>query len=121
MGASGRRPPCRVLQLSGLSDPVYVEAAVTVHQYDIVMDVTLINRYASLLVWLLGGACQCGYALLASTPSLPSSLPRMPRLLHTPAHALTGCPSVQTTKHIPVPSPHTLHCQDLGDAAQLWP
>jgi len=34
----------RVLQLTGLSDPVYAEARVTVHQYDIVLDVTLVNR-----------------------------------------------------------------------------
>eukprot|EP01018_Ginkgo_biloba_P040144 Gb_03760 [translate_table: standard] len=34
----------RVLQLTGFSDPVYAEAYVTVHQYDIVLDVTVINR-----------------------------------------------------------------------------
>ncbi|GFR51084.1 hypothetical protein Agub_g13410 [Astrephomene gubernaculifera] len=34
----------RVLQLTGLSDPVYAEAVVTVHQYDIVLDVTVTNR-----------------------------------------------------------------------------
>ncbi len=34
----------RVLQLTGLSDPVYAEAYVTVHQYDIVLDVTIVNR-----------------------------------------------------------------------------
>ncbi|XP_073033410.1 coatomer subunit beta-1-like [Primulina eburnea] len=34
----------RILQLTGFSDPVYAEAYVTVHQYDIVMDVTIINR-----------------------------------------------------------------------------
>jgi coatomer subunit beta len=34
----------RVLQLTGLSDAVYAEAYVTVHQYDIVLDVTVINR-----------------------------------------------------------------------------
>ena len=34
----------RVLQLTGFSDPVYAEAYVTVHQYDIVMDVTVVNR-----------------------------------------------------------------------------
>ena len=28
----------------GFSDPVYAEAYVTVHQYDIVLDVTIINR-----------------------------------------------------------------------------
>ncbi|KAF8073244.1 coatomer subunit beta-1 [Scenedesmus sp. PABB004] len=41
-GGAGRLN--RVLQLTGFSDPVYAEAAVTVHQYDIVMDVTLLNR-----------------------------------------------------------------------------
>lgn len=39
----------RVLQLTGFSDPVYAEAHVTVHQYDIVMDVTVINRSADTL------------------------------------------------------------------------
>ncbi|XP_009781478.1 coatomer subunit beta-1 [Nicotiana sylvestris] len=34
----------RVLQLTGFSDPVYAEAFVTVHHYDIVLDVTVINR-----------------------------------------------------------------------------
>ena len=34
----------RVIQLTGFSDPVYAEAYVTVHQYDIVMDVTVVNR-----------------------------------------------------------------------------
>jgi hypothetical protein len=29
---------------TGLADPVYAEAYVTVHQYDIVLDVTVINR-----------------------------------------------------------------------------
>ncbi|KAH6801607.1 Coatomer [Perilla frutescens var. frutescens] len=34
----------RIIQLTGFSDPVYAEAYVTVHHYDIVLDVTLINR-----------------------------------------------------------------------------
>jgi len=34
----------RILQLSGFSDPLYVEAYVNVHQYDIVMDVMVINQ-----------------------------------------------------------------------------
>ena len=33
-----------MLQLTGFSDPVYAEAYVTMHQYDIVMDVTVVNR-----------------------------------------------------------------------------
>lgn len=39
----------RVLQLTGFSDPVYAEAYVTVHQYDIVMDVTVLNRWAGVI------------------------------------------------------------------------
>lgn len=34
----------RVIQLTGFSDPVFAEAYVTVHQYDIVLDVTISNR-----------------------------------------------------------------------------
>ncbi|KMZ70478.1 Coatomer subunit beta [Zostera marina] len=34
----------RIMQLTGFSDPVYAEAYVTVHHYDIVLDVTVINR-----------------------------------------------------------------------------
>eukprot|EP00698_Gefionella_okellyi_P020701 TRINITY_DN6540_c0_g1_i1.p1 TRINITY_DN6540_c0_g1~~TRINITY_DN6540_c0_g1_i1.p1 ORF type:complete len:969 (+),score=240.95 TRINITY_DN6540_c0_g1_i1:62-2908(+) len=31
-------------QLTGLSDPIYAEAAITVHQYDIVLDFLVVNR-----------------------------------------------------------------------------
>lgn len=34
----------RVIQLTGYSDPVYVEAYVTVHQFDIVLDVLIFNQ-----------------------------------------------------------------------------
>ncbi len=34
---------------AGFSDPVYAEAFVTVHQYDIVMDVTVVNRSSETL------------------------------------------------------------------------
>jgi coatomer subunit beta len=34
----------RVYQLTGFSDPLYAEAHVTVHQYDIVLDVIIINQ-----------------------------------------------------------------------------
>ncbi|MEW5304789.1 MAG: hypothetical protein WDW36_007376 [Sanguina aurantia] len=39
----------KVLQLTGFSDPVYAEAYVTVHQYDITADVTVVNRSAETL------------------------------------------------------------------------
>mmetsp|Transcript_15168 Transcript_15168/g.38482 ORF Transcript_15168/g.38482 Transcript_15168/m.38482 type:complete len:938 (-) Transcript_15168:2260-5073(-) len=34
----------RVVQLTGFSDPIYAEAVMLVHQYDITMDVTVLNR-----------------------------------------------------------------------------
>ena len=34
----------RTLQLTGLSDAVYAEAVVILHQYDVVLDVLVINR-----------------------------------------------------------------------------
>jgi coatomer subunit beta len=35
------------MQLTGLSDAVYAEAAVITHQYDVVLDVTVTNRTKS--------------------------------------------------------------------------
>lgn len=34
----------KVVQLTGFSDPIYAEAYVTAHQYDIVLDVSVVNR-----------------------------------------------------------------------------
>ena len=41
---STRRHTTGRILFTGLADPVYAEAYVTVHQYDIVLDVTVINR-----------------------------------------------------------------------------
>ncbi|EGB05737.1 hypothetical protein AURANDRAFT_70289 [Aureococcus anophagefferens] len=38
-----------VYQLSGFADPVYAEACVTVHDYDIVLDILIVNRTPSTL------------------------------------------------------------------------
>jgi coatomer subunit beta len=35
----------QVFQLSGFSDPVYVEAYVNVHQYDILLDGVLLRQH----------------------------------------------------------------------------
>ena len=40
------RPSCLA---AGFSDTVYAEAYVTVHQYDIVLDVSVVNRTANTL------------------------------------------------------------------------
>lgn len=39
----------RVVQLTGFSDPVYVEAYVKVHQFDVVLDVLLVNQTSETL------------------------------------------------------------------------
>eukprot|EP01098_Paradermamoeba_levis_P006129 TRINITY_DN2544_c0_g1_i1.p1 TRINITY_DN2544_c0_g1~~TRINITY_DN2544_c0_g1_i1.p1 ORF type:complete len:934 (-),score=297.14 TRINITY_DN2544_c0_g1_i1:23-2824(-) len=39
----------RIIQLTGYSDPIYAEAFVNVHQYDIVLDVTVINQTSDTL------------------------------------------------------------------------
>eukprot|EP01098_Paradermamoeba_levis_P014578 TRINITY_DN700_c0_g1_i1.p1 TRINITY_DN700_c0_g1~~TRINITY_DN700_c0_g1_i1.p1 ORF type:complete len:426 (-),score=151.96 TRINITY_DN700_c0_g1_i1:34-1311(-) len=39
----------RIIQLTGYSDPIYAEAYVNVHQYDIVLDVTVINQTSDTL------------------------------------------------------------------------
>lgn len=44
LGESGSTRLNRVFQLTGFSDPVYGEAYVTVHQYDIVLDILIINQ-----------------------------------------------------------------------------
>ena len=43
-GAAAAPPPPRIVQLTGVGDPVYVEACLTTHAYDIALDVTLLNR-----------------------------------------------------------------------------
>jgi len=39
----------RITQLTGFSDPVYAEAVVTVHEYDVVLDMLIINQTESTL------------------------------------------------------------------------
>ena len=42
----------RVLQRTSFNDPMNVEAYVTVHQYDIVLDVSVVNRTTKTLHYL---------------------------------------------------------------------
>lgn len=43
-GGRGSSKLSKVVQLTGFSDPIYAEAYVTVHRYDIVLDVSVVNR-----------------------------------------------------------------------------
>ncbi|XP_034242398.1 coatomer subunit beta [Thrips palmi] len=49
MGMSGATKLNKVTQLTGFSDPVYAEAYVHVNQYDIVLDVLIVNQTGSTL------------------------------------------------------------------------
>jgi len=44
LSASGATALSKVVQLTGFSDPIYAEAYVTAHRYDIVLDVSVTNR-----------------------------------------------------------------------------
>mmetsp|Transcript_12414 Transcript_12414/g.37874 ORF Transcript_12414/g.37874 Transcript_12414/m.37874 type:complete len:947 (+) Transcript_12414:90-2930(+) len=39
----------RIMQLTGMNDPVYAEAHMTVHQYDIILDIYLVNKTTTTL------------------------------------------------------------------------
>eukprot|EP00735_Rhodelphis_limneticus_P005837 TRINITY_DN1788_c0_g1::TRINITY_DN1788_c0_g1_i1::g.25047::m.25047 TRINITY_DN1788_c0_g1::TRINITY_DN1788_c0_g1_i1::g.25047 ORF type:complete len:989 (-),score=311.70,sp/Q9SV21/COPB1_ARATH/46.74/0.0,Adaptin_N/PF01602.15/1.1e-87,Coatomer_b_Cpla/PF14806.1/1.8e+03,Coatomer_b_Cpla/PF14806.1/2.1e-53,Coatamer_beta_C/PF07718.7/1.9e-46,HEAT_2/PF13646.1/1.5e+04,HEAT_2/PF13646.1/0.0044,HEAT_2/PF13646.1/0.037,HEAT_2/PF13646.1/4.6e+02,HEAT_2/PF13646.1/8.1e+02,HEAT_2/PF13646.1/1.5e+04,HEAT/PF02985.17/1.4e+03,HEA len=43
-GGDSRLDLNRIVQLTGFADPLYVEALMTVHQYDIMLDVLVLNR-----------------------------------------------------------------------------
>ena len=58
----------RVVQLTGLSDALYAEAYVTVHQYDISLDVSVINRTGDTMQ---ARVASCHPALSAATAPLP--------------------------------------------------
>ena len=63
-GASGDAPTpnalSKVTQLTGFSDPVYAEALVHVNQYDIVLDVLIVNQTEDTLQNCHGRACYDG-------------------------------------------------------------
>ena len=65
----------KVIQLTGFSDPVYAEAYVNVNQYDIVLDVLIVNQTPDTLQGLA-----LELATLGKSSLLPSSFfaPRLP-------------------------------------------
>ena len=58
----------RVYQLTGYSDPVYAEASVTVHDYDIVLDMWIINRTPNTLTNLTVELATMGDLKLVERP-----------------------------------------------------
>ena len=57
-----------VYQLTGYSDPVYAEASVTVHDYDIILEILIINRTASTLTNLTVELATMGDLKLVERP-----------------------------------------------------
>lgn len=66
----------RVVQLTGFSDPVYAEAYVTVHQFDIVLDVLLVNQTAETLQNLSVEFATLGDLKVVERPSTHNLGPR---------------------------------------------
>ncbi|KAJ1538148.1 coatomer subunit beta, partial [Cladochytrium tenue] len=59
----------RVVQLTGFSDPVYAEAYVTVHQFDILMDILIVNQTSDTLQNLTVEFTTMGDLKLAERPT----------------------------------------------------
>jgi coatomer subunit beta len=57
-----------VYQLSGFADPIYSEASVTVHDYDIVLDILIVNRTQSTLTNLTVELATMGDLKLVERP-----------------------------------------------------
>lgn len=70
----------RVVQLTGFSDPVYAEAYVNVHQYDILLDVLIVNQTAETLQNLTLEFSTLGDLKLVERPA-PYTVP--PRGFHS--------------------------------------
>jgi coatomer subunit beta len=89
-----------VLQLTGFSDPVYAEAYVTVHQYDIVMDVTVVNRSKEIQQNLCLELATMGDLKLVERPQVrvgaytKSCLPVLPKLVTVQTDYPDCCPYI---------------------------
>jgi len=70
----------KVIQLTGFSDPVYAEAYVNVNQYDIVLDVLIVNQTPDTLQGLTLELATLGKYLPLSLPL--SSFLLLPLFLH---------------------------------------
>merc|ERR1712086_990454 len=65
----------RITQLTGFSDPVYAEAVVTVHDYDVVLDLMLINQTDTTLQNLTLELSTVGDLKLCERPGVISLAP----------------------------------------------
>lgn len=76
-GAAGRSSGAdrgklsKVTQLTGFSDPVYAEAIVAVNQYDIVLDVLVVNQTGT-------------YIIPPPTPQIPPTPNMTPKTQYNP-------------------------------------
>ena len=62
-----------VYQLSGFADPVYAEAFVTVHDYDILLEILVINRTPNTLANLTVELCTMGDMKIVERPQTKRS------------------------------------------------
>ena len=72
----------KVVQLTGFSDAVYAEAYVTVHQYDIVLDVAVTNRSAATMQNVTLELATMGDLKLVERPQSHTLAPGAQRSIH---------------------------------------
>ena len=69
-------PCCRVVQLTGFSDPVYAEATVLVNQFDISVDVLVVNQTADVMQNLSVELATVGDLKLCERPQAYTMAPK---------------------------------------------
>jgi coatomer subunit beta len=80
-GTTGSTSMKHIYQLTGYSDPVYAEASVTVHDYDIMLDILVINRTQSTLTNLAVELATMGDLKMVERPQSHTIGPRDSRRL----------------------------------------
>ena len=99
---------------AGLADPVYAEAYVTVHQYDIVLDVTVINRTSETLQALCLELATMGDLKLVERPQNYTLSPGSSKTIRC-------CPLLGFMGQWLDMAPNCKHCQAGGAAPELHP
>lgn len=102
---------------AGFSDPVYAEAYVTVHQYDIVLDVSVINRTTETLQNLCLELATMGDLKLVERPQNYTLGPGAQKSIRQdtahPLHSAVSCTVMLLFESVLV-APHAFFALQLG-------
>lgn len=119
-GRNGGNRLNRVLQLTGFSDPVYAEAYVTVHQYDIVLDVTVVNRTQETLQNLCLELATMGDLKLVERPQNYTLAPDSSKLIRANIKVRRLCPPLLLLLLLPHPGASLLTAPSASLYTDPW-